>query len=216
MPKPRISPARRMLPDNVRRRLEVATAMAWESAVETHVVNALQFIHLLRERMTLENALARYMREMDLHSTVWQAVNTRVLVAVEDQTERDGGSTIPLRDDEEVERDGWRRFRPDVMVRGVLEKQRRSEETERWIELLIARAEESLLLTHVDNAIAFAALLDTHMPLSRAIGHYLDAVALSGGRAQSVFQRAMARLADVHLPVPAPPRVQPVQPELTS
>lgn len=214
MPKPRISPGRRMLPDNVKRRLEVATAMAWEAVVETHVANCRQFVQLLAERMSMEDALARYLREMDVSEMIWQAVNTRVLVALEDDADQDPAIALPINENGAEESDGWRRFRPDVVVRGVIEKQRRSDETERWIELLIARAEEGLIVSHVDNAITFAALLDGEMPYSRAVSHYIDAVALSGGRAQAVFQRTMARLADAHLPAPAPRPIQPSQAEL--
>jgi hypothetical protein len=211
----RINPARRLLPDTVRRRLEVSIALAWESVIETHVGSAAQFIRLLGERMSLEDALARYMRELDLSGNIWQAVSTRVLVAVEADRTAAQRAAIPLREEVGNDHDGWRRFRPDVLLKGVLEKQRRSDEVERWVELLIARAEESLILTHVDNAISFAALLDVHMPYSRALGHYLDAVGLSGGRAQAVFQRTMARLADANLPAPAPPRPRPAEAEVS-
>jgi hypothetical protein len=206
----RINPARRLLPETVRRRLEVSVALAWEAIIDTHVASARQFVQLLRGWMSLEDALARYVREMDLTGNLVQAVSTRVLVAVEEDAS--GGAVaipMPAGDGDSNAHGGWRRFRPDVVVKGVLEKQRRSEEAERWIELLIARAEESLLLTHVDNAIAFAALLDVHMPYSRAVGHYLDAVGLAGGRAQAAFQRTMARLADANLPAPPPPRSRP-------
>jgi hypothetical protein len=204
MPSPRISTARRLLPESVRRRLEVATAMAWESIVETHIANARQFVQMLGERVELEEALARYMSEMDLSDSIATAVNSRVLVEFEDPA-TGAAAAIPLREDGDgSESDGWRRFRPDVVVRGVMERRRSSDETERWIELLIARAEEGLIRTHVENAITFAALLEPYASLSRAVGHYVDAVALSGGRAQAVFQRTMARLADANLPIPAP------------
>jgi hypothetical protein len=75
------------------------------------------------------------------------------------------------------------------------------------MQLALARAEEAVIATHVDNAITFAALLDEVLPLDRATQEYIEAVGLSGGRAQAVHQRTMARLADVHLPLPA--RVDP-------
>jgi hypothetical protein len=214
MAAPRFNPTRRPLPEHVRRRLEVATAMAWEAVVETHVVNARQFVQLLAGRMEMEDALARYLREMDLSATIWQAVNTRVLVALEDEEQREPPTALPLPESAAEQGDGWRRFRPDLMVRGVIEKQRRSDEAERWVELLLARAEEGLILTHVDNAITFAALLEGTVPYARAISYYLDAVSLVGGRAQAVFQRTMARLADAHLPTPAPRPPQPAESEI--
>jgi hypothetical protein len=201
----RLNPTRRTLPESVRRRLEIATAMAWESIVDVHIANASQFVQLLTERLTLEEALARYTEELDLSPSIATAVNTRVLAEFEEGAGK-SGPAIPIASDETAssDDDGWRRFRPDVVVRGVLDRIRTGDETERWIELLIARAEEGLINAHVESAIAFAALLEPYTSLARGVSHYTDAVSLAGGRAQAVFQRTMARLADANLPIPAP------------
>jgi hypothetical protein len=200
----------RRLPDTLRSRLEVTTALAWEALVETHVDQAHAFVQLVRERMPLEESLPRYLLELDLGDSIASAVRTRVLVRAEPDDRIDRDPPIAIRppvttpeaaaDDDEG---GWRRFRPDVVVRGLRERQRRDDETEGWMKLALARAEEAVIATHVDNAITFAALLDPVMPLDRATQEYIDAVGLSGGRAQAVHQRTMARLADVHLPMPA-------------
>lgn len=198
-------PSRR-LPSSVRRRLEVATAMAWESLVDAHVGHTLQFITLLRDRLPFEESLGRYLSEMDLNESMATAVRTRALVNVESAAaEDDAQQALPLTDaaalpDAGVDTDGWRRFRPDVMVREARQRQRRNDEIEGIIQLAIARAEEGVITTHVDNAITFAALLGEFLPLARAVQHYIGAVALAGGRAQAVYQRTMARLAEVHLP----------------
>ena len=81
-----------------------------------------------------------------------------------------------------------------------MERQRRHEEVERMVELAIARAEEDIIKTHVDNAITFAALLEDMGPLSRGVEQYIASLNVVGGRGQAVLQRTMARLADVHLP----------------
>lgn len=203
MPTPRRTPPRG-LPENVRRKLEVATAMAWESLVDTHVAEATSFINLLEDRLPLEDALTRYLREMDLADTMGIAIRTRVLLAFETPLPAEGHtaavepelSVRPEGEDEE----GWRRFMPDNVVRGVRERQKRAEEVERMIMLALARGEEALIRTHVENAISFAALLGGHVSLDRSVQQYLGAVLLTGCRAQVVFQRTMARLADVHLP----------------
>jgi hypothetical protein len=216
MPTPRRNPPRG-LSDTVRRKLEVATAMAWEALVECHVGEATSFVTLLADRLSLEDSLTRYFREMDLTDTMVTAIRTRVLLAAEAEhadatpaTEAsaapaaqtsphpDDALTRPLLTGEDAE-EGWRRFMPDAVVRGVRERQRRSEEVERTVQLALARSEEALIRTHVENAISFAALLDDHVPLDRAVQQYLGAVLLTGCRGQVVFQRTMARLADVHL-----------------
>src|SRR5262245_39504440 len=205
-PGPRVP---RNLPENIRRRLEVATAMAWEALVDSHTEQALSFIELFEGRITMEDALLRYLREMDLNEATATAIRTRVFVALED---RPLGSKprLQLHDDDapdegEEPDDGWRRFRPDVMMRGVRDRQKRTEETERFVELALARCEESVIKTHIDNAITFAALLDGTSSLSKAVQTYLGSVSLTGGRSQSVFQRTMAQLAEVHLPPDRPP-----------
>jgi hypothetical protein len=206
MPGSRINPMRRLLPETVRRRLEIATAMAWEAVVETHVANAQHFAAMMRGRLPLEDAIARYAGEMDVPGAVESAFSTRILAAADAFAgDDDGPLAIPFDAGEDAgDTDSWRRFRPDVMVRSVLERQRRAEDDERWIQLLIARAEEGLILTHVENSVTFTALLEGHFAQDRAVLEYLDAMNLRGGRAQTVFQRAMARLADAYLPAPAP------------
>jgi hypothetical protein len=67
--------------------------------------------------------------------------------------------------------------------------------------LSLARAEENVIRTHVENAIGFVALLQEMLPLDEAVEQYLGAVRVVGSRAQAVMQRTMARLADVHLPL---------------
>jgi len=191
----------RRLPDSVRKRIEIATAMALESLVDTHVAQATRLVHLLGERMPLEDSLSRYLLEMDLGDSMASAVRTRVLVALEgEDVVLDGEEEDNESDGDDDDDDGWRRFRPDVVMRGVRERQRRQDQIELWIQLALARAEENLITTHVDNAITFAALLEDYVDLERGVQHYLGAVSLSGGRAQAVLQRTMARLADVHLP----------------
>ena len=225
---PRI--ASRRLPDSVRRRLEVATAMAWESLVETHVAQANEFVDIMEGRFDLEDALARYLAEMDLDDTMAAAVRTRVFVTLEhlnsDTDPEDPDVRIRLHErgaasasadareavtdaeprdpetEDDSDDDGWRRFRPDVVVRGVIRRQRQSDADDARAELALARAEEAIILTHVENAISFTALLEDYVGVSRGVQYYLGAVVLSGSRAHSVFQRAMARLADVHLPQP--------------
>ena len=205
----------RRLPETVRHRIEVAAAMAWEALVEAHSNQAREFVALLEEHMPLDEALLRYLRDMDLGETMVAAVRTRVLVGIEDAQGRRRAESLSIRPDAELPADGaeddrWRRFRPDVMMRGVIERQKKNEELDRLIELAIARAEEEIIKTHVDNAITFAALLDEFGPLSRGVEHYIAVMNIVGGRGQAVLQRTMARLAEVHLPAPRRPAGEPL------
>ncbi|HEX6558141.1 MAG TPA: hypothetical protein VF021_01735 [Longimicrobiales bacterium] len=194
--------------ESVRHRVEVASAMAWEALADAHVAQALAFISLFDDRFTLEEALMRYIREMDMGDTMAAAVRTRVLVTLEDDAQApepplpihpadETDAETVVSDDEEG---SWKRFRPDTVMRGVFQRQRKREEVERLVELAIARAEEAVIQTHVDNAITFAALLEDSGSLSRGVEQYLDSLGVVGGRGQAIAQRTMARLAEVHLP----------------
>ena len=202
----------RRLPDAMRRRLEVATAMAWEALVDAHTTHALDFLALLEGRLEMQEALTRYLREMGIIEPMATAVRTKVLVALED-TEAAGArvqlheaeaaaadDVVVTEEEDEDEDEGWRRFTPGALVSGVRERQKSKDETDRLILLSTARAEEAVIATHVDNAITFVALLDSQVGLDRAVQEYIRLIGLAGGRAQAVFQRTMARLAEVHLP----------------
>jgi hypothetical protein len=178
--------------------------MAWEALVDAHVEQALEFMALFEDRFDLEECIERYVREMDIPDTMATAVRTRVLVTVEGTEASRQDEAVSIRSEGDTEagesEEGWKRFRPDLVMRGVIDRQRRNEEADRLIELAIARSEERIITTHVDNAITFAALLEDSGSLSRGVAQYLSALNVTGGRGQSVLQRTMARLADVHLP----------------
>jgi hypothetical protein len=197
----------RFLGEAMRRKLEVSTAMAWEALVDSHVAQASTFVRLLSEHEPIEESLPRYLREMDLHETMATAIRSRVLALVEVDglapAVPDETAALRFRSKDEAtddNNDGWSLLRqPQRVVRDVRRRQRRTEEIERMTMLGLARAEENVIETHVENAIGFIALLDGQLPLDRATQQYLGAVGLAGGRAQTVFQRTMARLAEVHL-----------------
>lgn len=198
----------RRLPEGTRRQIEIATATAWEALVEVHTSHALRFVALLSARAAFDEALDRYLSEIDVRDPMSSAVRTRVLVALEDATRQEADRpSISGYDEAEAEPgdDGLRRFRPDILMKGIAKRARDSEEVDQWVALAIARAEEGVIKAHVDNAVLFAALLHEHQPLIEAVEDYIEAMRVSGGRAQAVFQRTMARLADLHLPAPEEP-----------
>lgn len=199
----------RFLGEAMRRKLEVSTAMAWEALVDSHIDQASTFVRLLSAHEPIEDSLPRYLREMDLHETMATAIRTRVLAVLEEDGSPpavlDETAALRFRPRESADGDddddgSWSLLRqPQRVVRGVRRRQRRTEEIERMTMLGLARAEENVIETHVENAIGFVALLGGQLPLDRAVQQYLGAVGLAGGRAQTVFQRTMARLAEVHL-----------------
>ena len=193
------------MPEGVRRQVELAGASAWESLVEVHAAHALRFVALMAPRLPFDEAVSRYLDEMDLRDPMASSVRSRVLVALEHaQEEDDDRPTLGAYEGDEGSGDGdgagLRRFRPDILMKGVARKVRATEAAEQWVALAMARAEEGVLRAHIDNALVFAAILHGHVTMAEAIEDYIDLLRVSGGRAQAVFQRTMARLADLHLP----------------
>ncbi|MBW3554230.1 MAG: hypothetical protein KY466_11995 [Gemmatimonadetes bacterium] len=197
------------MPETLRRQIEVASASAWEDLVEVHASQALRFVALVSMRMPFDEAVSRYLAEMDVRDPMASSIRSRVLIALEDaqvEPEEQPGPGVFDRggSDAEDDGDGLRRFRPDVLMKGIARKVRATEEAEQWVALSIARAEEAVLRVHIQNAVLFADLLHEETGLSEAVEDYIELLRITGGRAQAVFQRTMARLADLHLPEDGP------------
>lgn len=191
------------MPESVRRQVEVASASAWEDLVEVHASQALRFVALVSLRMPFDEAVSRYLAEMDVRDPMASSIRSRVLIALEDaqvEHEEQPGTGVFDGAEGEEDGDGLRRFRPDVLMKGIARKVRATEEAEQWVALSIARAEEAVLQAHIHNAVLFADILRTEATLSEAVEDYIELLRVTGGRAQAVFQRTMARLADLHLP----------------
>ena len=194
-------------PEHVRRQVDVAAAAAWEALVEAHTGHALRFVALMASRLDFDEALDRYLEELDVQEPMASAVRSRVLIALEHAlTDEPGRPTLSAyealsgQDPDDLAERGLRRFRPDVLMKGIARKVREGGEVDEWIRLAVARAEEGVIRAHVDNAVVFVAVLRGHEPLNDAVDDYLELMRVAGGRAQSVHQRTMARLAEIHLP----------------
>lgn len=198
----------RRLPEPVRRQMDVAAATAWEALVEAHTAHALRFIALMAAALPFDDAVDRYLDEMDVDEAMAASVRARVLIAVrESGVATDARPT--LRDvygEAADEAEGLKRFRPDVLMKGIARRVRAGAEEDERVSLAMARAEEGMIRAHVENAALFAALLRPHAGLDEAVEDYIELMRLSGGRAQAVFQRTMARLADDYLPDPKGPK----------
>lgn len=181
-----------------RRRLELATAAAWESLVDTHVQHALNLVGLMGEHLSYSDAIERYVKELGLSSTMAAAVRNRALVQLESasSTELEAvGGPQP-----EGERRAWPLRQLGSVVREIRTRVVGNEEVDDVLKLAFARAEEGVMSTHITQAVAFAELLEEVVGPERAIREYVGAVDLSGCRGQAVLGRAMARLADSTLP----------------
>lgn len=185
------------LPAELRRRLELAEAAAREARYATHAAQALDLVAVLAPRMAFDNAVDRYIEIMRLADEDAEIVRNRALVTLAD-------SALAANLVQERHRAGrglnWRYATPLGAVRFVRRQMRRSAEEDLWMELAAARAEEAVIRTHVEHALVFAELLDEHAPPPRAVSYYLDRLGVPAARAYAVYQRTLARLAEVQLP----------------
>jgi hypothetical protein len=191
-------------PEAVRRRLEMAGAAAWQAVVDAHADHAARFVALMASRLPFDQAVERYLSETDVRDPMASAIRSRVLTRLEalshDMAAAPDPESAADASAESEESGGLKRFRPDVVAKGIARKVRETEVVDEWTRLAIARAEEGVLLAHIENAVAFADIVRSHLGLDEAVEDYIDLMRLTGGRAQSVYQRTMARLADLHLP----------------
>lgn len=201
------------LPGALRRRLDVATAAAQEALIDAHAHEALRLVSIVGHDWSFSEALTYYFDEMSITGPLAGSVRNRALVQMEDDRSLDADERSLLRrhpgdrdDDDEDDRFTWDSIRPDRLVKQVRRRQRRQAETGRLALLVLAQAEEAMLNVHVDNALDFIALLDEEMSPDRAVSYYVDAIGLSGCRAQAVVQRTMVRVADALLEPHEAPR----------
>src|SRR5688572_14361829 len=108
MPAPGIRQFRK-LPESIRNRIDVATAMAWQALVEAHAQQAQEFTELFSDRLPLEEGLSRYVQEMDMSDTMAAAVRTRMLATLkegESKAAKTSTVDIPRRGEGELTEEG--------------------------------------------------------------------------------------------------------------
>lgn len=185
------------LPADIRRRLELAVAAAIEARSDTHARQALNVVAVLAPRMPFDEAVERYIDIMSLAAEEAETVRNRALVALSDT-----GLAEDL--SRERHRTGWgldwRYATPLGAVRFVRRQLRRNAEEDLWLELSAARAEEAIVRTHIRHALIFVEMLGEIAPPTRAVSLYLDQLEVPAMRARSIYQRALARVAEQELP----------------
>lgn len=89
----------------------------------------------------------------------------------------------------------WRRFFPESLF-----PRRLDESAERRMRLAQARAEESLIETHVGNALMFIDTLSEDMPFDRAIDTYVRVMGVPEPLASLVATRVLVELGEELVP----------------
>jgi hypothetical protein len=196
----------RRFPQPLRHKLQIVYARAWEALTEAHCAEAVRFVRLVAARLTPDEALARYFREVAVPSQMQESVRARALIALEEEFET---AAEPVHGAEP-----WTYFRPDQLVDALKRRAHFVEETNLAAQLAASLADEAICLAHVRNAISVARVLGETLPLNEAIMHYIRAFELPMVESQLVFQRTLAQLAERHPMLSRPARDRIVEPTI--
>jgi hypothetical protein len=82
------------------------------------------------------------------------------------------------------------------MVLDFFRRRRLSEEGQKRLVVALARAEETIIETHVANALDVIEAVGDEMPLDRALEVYLEALEENEQRAELIARRVLSKLGD--------------------
>lgn len=186
------------LSEQLRRRVELAIAVAQERLLSTHVDHALRLIQLVGEQVPFENALGIYTRLLRLSDDEARVITTRALAILGEQGADAPEWPEPPTEPVETEDTDSRRS----LLRNMRQRLRGrvKDDLRRWVELAAARTEVAILRTHVDNALNFVDLLESEQPASESVELYLDALEVRESVAEVAYYTALARIAEQELP----------------
>ncbi len=192
------------LSDPMRRRVELAVAVAQERLLATHVEHVLRLIRLVGDQVPFESALNIYTRLLRLSEDETRNITTRALAIIgEKATETEAWPELVTQAEvDQAQEKGSRSFVKQIRQRL---RGRVNDDLRRWVELAAARTEIAVLETHVENALGFVELLEKEMPFTDAVELYLEALDVRDSIAEVAYYMALAKLADEHLPERAGP-----------
>jgi hypothetical protein len=176
---------------SLRLRLQVLFAKAFESLADTYRSQAVEFVRRLRGRMSVEEALDRYFREVGVPHAMEQTVRARALIALA-PTAGDYPASEPSASG------GWTQLRPDQLIDSLRRRAQVQEETSLDCRMAASVSDEAVAATHVSMALETVALLQDEMGPDDAIMHYVRYFNLPSVEAQIIFRRTLAAWAERH------------------
>ncbi len=186
----------RRLPPSLRGRLQVAYARAWQALSDTHFQQAVLFTRRVADRLTLSEALDRYVREVTVPVAMQETVRARALLELAD--------TVPGVVDADPAGDPWQRLRPDRLVESVRRRAQWVEETTLQCRMAACLADAAVAETHTRMAVEVAELLSQTVPADEAVMVYVRTFDLPARHGDTVFRAALARLGERHLTAATP------------
>jgi len=183
--------ATRRFPPPLRLRLQVLFAKAFESLADTYRTQAVDFVRRLRGRMSAEEALERYFREVGVPHAMEQTVRARALIALAPTAEEDP-------EPETRATGGWAQLRPEQLIDALRRRAQTQEETSLDCRMAASLSDEAVAATHVAMALETVALLEEEASADDAIMHYVRYFNLPSVEAQIIFRRTLAAWAERH------------------
>jgi hypothetical protein len=174
-------------------RLQLVFAKALEALAETYQLQAADFVRRLKSRLTVDEALQRYFREVAVPAGIAETVRSRALISL--------AGLIESTPKQEARTSGWNLLRPDHAIEALRRRVQHVEETNLDCRLAASMSDEAVAATHVRMALATADVLANEVTPDQAIMLYVRAFELRSIDAQVVFRTAMSEWAELH-PLP--------------
>lgn len=198
----------------MQRQVDLATAVAQEKLLDTHVRHVLALVQLVSDQIPFDAALDIYARILRLNPEQARNVGSRAFAElgrrglVTGPASGGDGEGVTLLEDDAADREDARRGGPAEGGRfeQVFSRVRRRirgrvhDDLRHRINLAAARAEDDLFERHVANGLEFARALQAEVPLHEAVDLYLEIMGVPEGVSDVVFNRALRRVADEELP----------------
>lgn len=166
------------------RQLQAAYAAAWESLVETHREQAVNFVQAMSGLLSVDDALDRYFFEVPVPRAMQDPVRAGALVRL-------GGEAPDL---EVREAPGlWE------LLASPRQLARHKDQVRERAALAAARASEAIAAAHLRNALGIEDIVGHVEGAEESVMQYIRTLDLPSAIAQGLYQQALARLADREL-----------------
>jgi hypothetical protein len=175
----------------LRLRLQVLFAKAFEALADTYRAQATEFVRRLRGRMTVEDALDRYFREVGVPHAMEVTVRARALISL-------APTAREFPEHETRAQGGWTQLRPDQLLDALRRRAHSQEATNLDCRMAASVSDEAVAATHVAMALETVALLEDEMSPDDAIMHYVRYFNLPSVETQIIFRRTLAAWAERH------------------
>jgi len=173
-----------------RLRLQLVFTRALEALADTYQHQAAEFVRRLKPRLTVDEALQRYFREVGVPAAIEETVRSRALISL--------AGLIENPSKHESRASNWTTLRPDQLVDALRRRVQFVEDTNLDCRLAASISDEAVAATHVRMALETAQVLAGDVTPDQAIMHYVRTFNLSSVDAQVVFRTAMSQWAELH------------------